>query len=239
MKISKTVTIILLQIAFHSFGQSVRIDTLLLPRIEKSTSNSNPFKFPEIRTGNQNIDKKINAQLKRDCFSDGNGGLKPESEWVDESLFYIDFEVTFNKKGVLSLNISMESCGAYCTNWTNYYNYSALTGEQLSINDIIDFSDNFKHRIINDKDLQFLKQKEELEVMRHDTHSGLDEESFKWALENYQNCQESFEINEFALYNDYLQIIYECHLPRMIQNLNPVIVLKYKFEDLKNLKIEP
>ena len=231
--------LILLQIGLYSFGQSTRIDTLFLHKDEKSIYvNSNQFKFPVVRTGSENIDLKINSDLRRDFFNDNDRSLESDLEWVDESLIYLGFWVTFNRNGVLSLNINAESCGAYCTIWTSYYSYSTVTGERLNIDDVVYLSEEFKEMVVSDKDSQYTKEKDRLERMRSDINSGLDEEDFNLAVEYYENCQKSFQINEFVLHDDYLQIICECNLPRMIRNLTPVVMLKYRFDSIKGLKIK-
>jgi len=234
----RILVLLFIQIALYSFGQSTQIDTLLLTKDEKSGYlPSNQFKFPIIKTGSESIDLIINTNLRSDFF-DNDGDLKPESEWIDESLIYLGFQVTYNKNGILSLNISAESCGAYCTAWTSYYNYSIVTGEKLSIGDVIYLSESFKEMVISDKDSQYAKEREGLERMRSDINAGLDEESFNLAVEYYEDCQKAFQINEFALHNEYLQIIHDCNLPRVICNLTPVITLQYRFDGLKGLKIK-
>src|SRR5690606_40099572 len=85
-------------------------------------------------------------------------------EWANENIVYLDFEITYNKNGILSLNISTEGCGAYCTNWTVYYNYSTITGDFFMPEDIIKISE-IKDKINGNKKSQFLKAKQELDEL--------------------------------------------------------------------------
>src|SRR5690606_19235844 len=114
-------------------GQEVQIDTLLINPTQKEWED---FKFPIIRIENEKLAKAINEDLKRRFLGEEFSEFPIEKaiiEWANENIVYLDFEITYNKNGILSLNISTEGCGAYCTNWTVYYNYSTITGDFLCL----------------------------------------------------------------------------------------------------------
>lgn len=235
-------TIILLTFGLTSFGQKISVDTLFIPRTEKFSNIQNEkLKFPVIKTGNLQVDKAINTDLKNRFTKNEYPDLSTDStllKWSD-GIIYLDFEVTYIKNGLISLKISAEGCGAYCTAWTDYFTYNYITGPFLSIDQIIDTAGNFKSLVIADKDKQYEQQKTELKEMLLDKNAGLDEDTYKWALEQYENCDKEFTLNSFALHTDYLKIIEECYLPNAIKNLTPTIVLKYKYVDIKkDLKIK-
>ena len=235
-------TILLLTFGLTSFGQNISVDTLLIPIIEKFSNVQNEkLKFPVIRTGKSQVDKVINTDLKNRFTNNEYPDLTTDStliKWAD-GVIYLDFEVTFIKNGVISLNISAEGCGAYCTSWTDYFTYNYLTGQFLTIDQIIDTIGNFKNQVIADKDKQYEQQKKELKEMLLDKNAELDEDTYKWALEQYVNCDNEFRLKSFALHSDHLEIIEKCYLPNAIKNLTPTIVLKYKYVDIKkDLKIK-
>lgn len=235
-------TIILLTFGLTSFGQKISVDTLFIPRTEKFSNIQNEkLKFPVIKTGNLQVDKAINTDLKNRFTKNEYPDLSTDStllKWSD-GIIYLDFEVTYIKNGLISLKISAEGCGAYCTAWTDYFTYNYITGPFLTIDQIIDTAGNFKSLVIADKDKQYEQQKKELKEMLLDKNAGLDEDTYKWALEQYENCDKEFTLNSFALHTDYLEIIEECYLPNAIKNLTPTIVLKYKYVDIKkDLKIK-
>jgi hypothetical protein len=98
---------------------------------------------------------------------------------------------------------------------------------------------NFKNAVIADKDKQYEQQKKELKEMWLDKNAELDEDTYKWALEQYENCERDFKLESFALHSDHLEIIEKCYLPNAIKNLTPTIELKYKYFDIKeDLKIK-
>jgi hypothetical protein len=236
-------TILLLTFGLTSFGQNISVDTLFLPKTEKFTNFQNDkLKFPIIKTGDLKIDNIINKDLKNRFTNNEFADLPTDStiiKWTDEQVIYLDFEVTYVKNELISLNISAEGCGAYCTGWTDYFTYNYITGQFLTIDQIIDTTGNFKSLVIADKDKQYEQQKKELKEMLLDKNAELDEDTYKWALEQYENCDKEFTLKSFALHTDYFEIIEKCYLPNVIKNLTPTIVLKYKYIDIKkDLKIK-
>ncbi len=235
--------IFLLTIGLNSFGQKISIDTLFLPKGEKFTQLQNDkLKFPLVKTGNLKIDRLINKDLKNRFTNNEFPNSPTDStliKWADDQIIYLDFEVTYLKNGLISLNVSAEGCGAYCTSWTDYFTYSVTTGKYVTINEIIDTTGKFKNLVISDKDKKYDEQRIELKKMLLDKESGLDDDSYEWALEHYGNCDNSFELNSFALFSDHLEIIEKCYLPNAIKNLTPIIELKYNYVDISEyLKIK-
>lgn len=230
-------TILFLIIALNSFGQIITVDTLFIDKGEKSAKiqKKDKLKFPLIRTGNIKTDSLINKDLKNRFTNNEYPDLPTDStiiKWGDGQIINLDFEVTYIKNGLVSLNISSDGCGAYCTSWTDYYTYSVTTGKYITINEIIDTTGKFRTVVISDKDKQYDEQRAELKKMLLNKESGLDEGTYKWAIENYGICDSSFEFNSFALYIDHLEIIAKCYLPNAIKNLKPIIELKYKYVDI-------
>ena len=131
-------------IGIAAFGQNVQIDTLIV-KLKVSDSfkelQSDRMNFPIIKTGNKEIDSLINFDLKNKFTSNEYPTDSIDStliKWADDQIIDIDFKVTYNKNGILSINISAEGCGAYCSYWTEYFNYSTVTGKTLDFSEIID-----------------------------------------------------------------------------------------------------
>jgi len=235
-------TLLLLIFGLTLFGQNISVDTLFLPKTESLTHFQNDkLKFPIIKTGDLKIDNLINKDLKNRFTNNAFTNYPTDStiiEWSNEQIIYLDFEVTYLKNGLISLNISSEGCGAYCTAWTDYFTYNYRTGQFITIDQIIDTTGNFKTLVVSDKDKHYEQQKKELKEMLLDKNAKLDEDTYKWALEHYENCDKEFTLEAFALHSDHLEIIEKCSLPNAIKNLTPTIVLKYEYVAIKNdLKI--
>jgi hypothetical protein len=237
-------TILVLTFSLNAFSQKISVDTLFISTGEEvlTHSQNDKLKFPIVRTGNLKIDSLINQDLKHRFMGYEFHDIPIDStiiKWARNNIINLDFEITFNKHNLISLNISAEGCGAYCTSWTEYFTYSGTTGKYLTINEIIDIAGKFQILVISDTEKQYHEQRTELKEMFLNEESGLDEETYQLVLDYYETCEKSFEIKDFALYDDYLQIIHECHLPRVIRNLNPNISLIYKFNEIEeHLKIK-
>jgi hypothetical protein len=240
---TKIILAALLFIGLSSYAQVLKIDTLKLQPSEQFKSmQSEKMNYPLIRTGNAKIDSQINIDLKNKFTHDEYPDESIDStiyKWADDQIIFLDYEITYNKNGILSLNISAEGCGAYCTNWTDYFNYSILTGKSLDLNSVIDTSGNFRTLVVKQRKAQFENKKKELKDRLLDKSSELDSASYELALEYYERCNNTFMFENFALYNDHLKIIEICDLPHFMQNLTPFIELEYKYADIqKYLRIK-
>lgn len=207
------------------FGQTVQVDTLVL---------SNDLRFPIIKTGDKKVDLLINNDLKNRFTSNEYPNLATDStliRWAGESIRFVSFEITYSKNGIISLIISAEGCGAYCSNWSNYFTYSISDGKYLTIDDIVNTKGKFKAIVIAEKNRQYEKQRKELKDML--LRKDIEGEDYNIALEHYDNCNKSFELKSFVLYPDNLEIIENCDVPHFIQNLKPIIKLKYKYKDIR------
>jgi len=187
-----------------------------------------------VRTGNSKIDSLINHDLKDKLTHYQYTNESVDSalkKWADDQINFLDFEITYNINSILSLSISAEGCGAYCTFWINYYNYSAKTGLPLELSDILKIDNGFQEILLQEKYRQFEQQKKELKELYTDD-TMLDQDVYEWALEYYNNCEASFDRNEFSIREDGIKIIQDCYLPHAIQNLTPVFNLSYSFSEL-------
>lgn len=181
-----------------AFGQVVQIDTFQLVRSKHFEDNqSMKMNFPVVRSGDKKIDSLINSDLKNRFTGNEypNASLATTlAKWAGDQIVFLDFRVTYNQLGILSINVSAESCGAYCSNWTDYFNYSTIDGKYLNVSDVIDTPRDFIERVNKDKEKQYAEQKEELKEMLNDPESGLDESTYEWALNYYDECEKNFNL---------------------------------------------
>ncbi|MCL6260212.1 hypothetical protein M3O96_14015 [Aquiflexum sp. TKW24L] len=240
---TKILTIILVFIGPIAFGQIVQIETF---RLEKSGRfediQLDKMNFPIVQSENQKIDSLINNDLKNRFTNNEYPNATMDSaliKWADGQIIFLDFTVTFNQNGILSINVSAEGCGAYCTYWTEYFNYSTKTGKWLDISDIIDTTGTFKKMVFEDKVEQYNKARRNLKENHKDSNWGLSEDDYENTLEYFNECDNSFKLNQYALYADHIEIIEECWLPHVMKPSTPIIELKYKFSEIREyLKIK-
>jgi hypothetical protein len=222
------------------FGQQARIDTLIIPTEHYSRPVSgDKMNYPIIRTGNDQIDSVINWDLKnrltREEFLDDHID-SALIKWAYDRVSYLDFKVTYNQKGILSLNLDVEWCGAYCTQWTDYFNYSLITSEPIKIESVLDTSSGFRMMVFKEFHFQYLDQ---LDVLNTDLENGdIDQGELETALEYYEDCYESFNLRDFSLTNEGIEIIKACYVPHYMKPLTPFFELRYEYSTIKKyLKI--
>src|SRR5690242_7264801 len=138
---AKIITILLLSLTLHSYGQTARVDTLKVsPSPKFKDIPIAKMNFPVIRTGPKTIDSLINTDIKN-RFTDNEYPNLPVKEalnkWAEDRVVYLDCVVTLNQNGMISLNISAQVCGGYWIAWREYYNYSSRTGTPVRISTII------------------------------------------------------------------------------------------------------
>ncbi len=223
---------------FNSFAftQSVKIDTLKLELENDMGFEVEKMNFPIIKSNHPKIDSIINNDIKNRFTYNEYPTLPTQialDKWSDGQLVYIEFGVTYNQNNILSINISSEGCGAYCSSRTEYYNYSTKTGDFLTIYDVMDTSTQIIDTISHDKNKQFQSQKNELNNLL--IKKELDRDTYDFAIENFEDCENSFNYETFYISEKGLTIIYDCYFPHVIQSLAPIIVLKYDFSVMKNL----
>jgi hypothetical protein len=181
------------------------------------------------------LDSTLNQAVKNQFTNDEFIGAPVDSsliKWAGDGLIYLDFEVSFNRKNTLSFSVSAESCGAYCTGWTNYFNYSTITGTRISLDSIIALDENLKNQIVDDFEAQYQLRKTELkELLEED--GVLDSNSYDIALEYYQECREEFNFDTFRLFESSFEVKVDCYVPHMMRNLTPYFELNYTYSGQK------
>ncbi|NJM25006.1 MAG: hypothetical protein HC859_05370, partial [Bacteroidia bacterium] len=125
-----------------------------------------------------------------------------------------------------------EGCGASCSSWTRFFNYSTTSGNYLEVTQVIDTTGRFRQMVLKDKDTEFEKRRNELRKLMSDKSSGVDQDTFDWVAQQMDECNRAFTLETFSLHPDRLEIIAYCDLPNAIKNLSPNIRLPYKYADV-------
>ncbi|MEQ9188339.1 MAG: hypothetical protein RLP15_11435 [Cryomorphaceae bacterium] len=214
-----------------ALGQRVEVDTFRLTQSERfSDLQSEKMNFPIVRTGNGRVDSLINLDLKNSVTSstDLNASLDSAlSRWVGDQIMYLDFQVSFNDDGILSLQVFVEGCGANCSGWTEYFNYSTTSGKRLAIGHVVDTNGAFRACVYNDKAVQYANEKRKLSMLVNDPESDFDPSLYALVLERYEDCENSFRLASFVIHPHHIEVIAHCYLPNALKHLTPEISLRY------------
>lgn len=211
-----------------SAAQSVRFKTIRL-----ETKHKGFIKYPLVKYHDKKIAEKINSKIAAGMFheeiksnSHFNAKLCEILEYTSD-LYHI---VTYNKNNVLSFNVFVEGCGAYCTSGYKYFNFDLLTGDEISWRDLMktEKMDTFEN-VING---QIRKELSEYGKSEADRAAEDDSASYNWVKETYDNCLEDISITAFSIYPDRIEFEDECDFAHAIQNFGPGTIYPWSPEDL-------
>lgn len=225
----------------YTYGQTITVDTLAFNSTELNIIGFERIRYPIISTGNDTVDALINADIRNRFLHQEGQGLPIDSAlltWVSTGLVSVDFEVSYLSQELVSLQIHTEACGAYCSYYTGYFNYSLSTGYFLSFGDLVDTAGAFKAMVLNEQKRQYERARKHLR-QDFDTASKEDSSSILWALEAYAQCPKSIKWEDFVLHSDYLELIETCELPHAIRCYSLWFELKYEYDVIEEfLKME-
>ena len=240
MKKLQTTVFLLLIFTLTSFGQKVKVKTMILPKSFRNITlddTDSVLKFPVIKTRNFEIENAINTDLKKRFTKTGSKNLSTDSiliDWANKRMFGLEYEVTSTKNGFISFNITQHlllDLSAPTTAFTDYYTYNLKTGKYVEFNEVIDIPNDFREQLNSDKLRQFEIQKKELEkelqlhleiywqqeiITHHNTnvppfyYPDYEEMWRKNELEDYSKCKNYLDFISFALHSDTIEIIFKC-----------------------------
>lgn len=223
------------------FSQLVRVDTLIyksqLPYLDSNIFN---IKYPYFILEDSILTTQLNRNIQHDYFRDTDMTSTLDEVLKDwDGLLYLEFEITYQDNNYLSFIISGEGCGAYCTSWRRTFVYSLKTGKRVSIQSILNLDGDLADKIKSDYEIQYAKNVLELNERRLDPDEEIDEVTYNWIIENYESCKTNFEIKDYSLYPDKIQLFTDCGMPHILLPFTPIYDLSYPFQDLKKyLKID-
>jgi hypothetical protein len=101
--------------------------------------------FPLIKAKNSVVSNRINNTLCSDFLDVDRNKIKKsifENTWPGGENNYrllsdISYNVMHNSKRIFSISISAEGCGAYCEEFTRYYNFDLQTGKEFKLEDLL------------------------------------------------------------------------------------------------------
>ncbi|MEO8762522.1 MAG: hypothetical protein ABI388_12920 [Bacteroidia bacterium] len=221
-----------------ALAQSVKVSTVTKPVISLLFgSGEDTVLYPIITAESDAVSKKINEQIKR-VYIDSVYLNQPLDLGLDSvinsGLIAMSYEVTYNKKNILSLTINGQGCGAYCSDWRTFFNFNTETGNSITLNDIlkIDKIESFKQLVLKRKTEELIAHKEELaeEVKKKE----IDADNYHWAIEEIDsNCIKSISLVQFSLSDTQLEIIDDCEFPHVIRFIEPSYKLNYTYSTIK------
>ena len=166
-----------------------------------------------------------------------------ENVWASKEspmgvLHDLRFQIKYNSVNFISIAIMAEGCGAYCEDWTQYYNYDLKTGNKISLQSLFNsYGIKLILDSLNDR-RKLLLQKQITKARLSIKNGSASEEDInreKEIIELYTTCIKENSINtaeylSFYISNSILVFVPErcsAHVNRAIDELgNPEYIFK-------------
>ena len=117
--------------------------------------------YPLIVTKNPAADKQMNAAVRREVLPEEDPDDDPADKKVPlrkalrnwEGLTTISYGVSFNRNGILSMDVYVEEGGDNIIRHQHYFNFDVRTGKSLAVGDLLDSArvDSFTVKVLADK----------------------------------------------------------------------------------------
>ncbi|CAN5858413.1 hypothetical protein BH11BAC4_BH11BAC4_24110 [soil metagenome] len=194
--------------------------------------------YPIIVTKNKQVEKIINDAIRSSVFEPEdlkkNQGQDLNAA-LETGLISLSYEVSFRRNGILSMNIFMEGCGAYCSSYTKYFNFDLRTGKTIGLKDIFKAGrlDSFSARVLEDKrkflEAYLLEEEKNIPEI-------IDTSSFSIIKEKVTtDCMKTVEMENFSLSKSAFEITDPCEFPHILRSQEPIYELKYSYKDLEQV----
>ncbi len=202
--------------------------------IIKLVSKNKKIKFPFFEYKNKTVSDKINQTL-RDSLKDKldepfeKDDIKTIIENVSKILDVCSYEVFYSKNTVSIVFIFESSSGAYPTSWSEYYNFSKLTGKLLSTKDIFSDKRDFLKRFKSKEKIYIKNYIKEL------TQTDADTSNVKIAIREINDgCFKYFD-DRFKIQKDVFYFYPNYCVPHFMQNIAPYEPIVFSKMELKNI----
>lgn len=235
---NKTCYLLILSFVFfyNVTAQDISIKEIKLkPKPETFNTKDSTIVFPVVITKSIAINKKINDKIKEEMFLLEDDKISARTALIDHigsGLINMSYHITFKRNGILSMTIYSEGCGAYCSSWNTYFNFDLKTGDEITIEDIVDKSkfDSLRKIVFTDKTTAletYRKQQTKLLSQNQD-----DSAAYTWSVELADECMEVLKLDNFSLSEASLQIMDGCEFPHVIRSQTPTFELKYSYKTI-------
>lgn len=207
-----------------------------------------------VQANNKAAASKINFDLAKDFLQVDKRKIRKsifENVWagkddVTPQLSDLSYKVLNNDKGIFSIALSAEGCGAYCESFTNYYVYESKSGKRIMLDSLLTkkgysrLQDSVKQykRTLLQAQIKIAKDT----LPKIPATAGDDKEYYSSMLELYEDCLK--ETNEsateylfFYLTHHQLVIILDrcsAHYNRAVDELEGSFVFEFDLKKWNN-----
>jgi hypothetical protein len=233
----KKLTVIFILLSTVALGQKVKIKEI--KRDSTKWNNAAPYPvviFPDIKAHSDEAGKKINALLIAsfaDTDSWNNDIEAAIDSSVNDNLYSLGYEVTYNNNNILSIRLNIICCNAYCSGWSAYYNFNITTGNPITMDDILsgDKKPAFVNKVLTEKNKYLTDY---MSGMEDSLKKGaIDSGAYQWVSEIVNGgCLNNVTLDQFSISATGIEIDENCYLPHAIQIYQPDYDINYSYASI-------
>ena len=165
--------------------------------------------MPYVQSDNAKLAQRINNSLFLEMLELPAPAKLQDGLKVQEGMSPIadiTFEVGRNDERILALSVGAEGCGAYCENYTTFFNFDAATGRRVVAEDL--FTPAGAAKLLKQLDAlrlarakaEIAKTRKEAKAEKGKAQSTEDQEYFTNKIEMYERCVATMTDPEMAKY---------------------------------------
>jgi hypothetical protein len=190
--------------------------------------------YPIVHYKDARTAQAINDAIEKEVFGEVDRTKKVQARIKDlgESMYSLDYSISYNDLYLLSFSIYIEACGAYCSSYTRYFNFDLNTGKSLSTDDLLlpALSNQFKKQL-NERIIKSLAKEKSDALTR--TRQNEDSATRNWVIEEFDECIRRVSTGNFAIHADKLEFVYDCSFPHAIRAFEPANTFSYSIAQVQ------
>ncbi|MEO7522482.1 MAG: hypothetical protein ABIT58_00230 [Ferruginibacter sp.] len=220
-----------------TYGQNFSIKEIKMRPDKKFYSGKDTtIIYPVFTTSNPTINKLINNAIEKAVFQliDPHKSLHQKlKEFLEDGMVTLNYKVTFKKNGLLSLDVYIEGCGAYCEGHSEYLNFDLRNGKKITTFDLIEVSklDSFKRFIYNNIKESLIQYKNvDLKTL---ILEDVDPSTYFFAIESMEYCLINIKFDEFSITSNGIEFVSICPFPHAIRAYGPGDNYPYEYKSIE------
>jgi len=221
------------------YGQSAHIREIKdMPSDRFYHTGDSTIVYPLIVTKNPAADKLMNAVIRGEVLV----GEDPDDNPVDkkiplrkalrnwEGLTTISYGVSFNRNGILSMDVYVEEGGNNIIRHQHYFNFDLRTGGSLAVGDLLDSAsvDSFTVKVLADK-RKMLERYKVKTLKAALAKREIDPAGYNEALQVVDECMKAVSMGDFSLSPKGLDIFDPCAVGGDMRMNDPEGKLSYSY----------
>jgi hypothetical protein len=235
----KNVCLFLCLLALNVYGQSAHIKEIKdKPSDRFYHTGDSTIVYPLIVTKNPAADKLMNAVIRAEVLV----GVDPDDDPADqklplrkvlrnwEGLTFISYGISFNRNGILSMDVYVEEGGNNIIRHQHYFNFDVRTGTSLVVENLLDSArlDNFTRKVLVDK-RKVLERYKMKTLKTALAKREIDKNGYNEAVQAVDECMKAVSMGDFSLSAKGLDIFDLCAVGGGMRMDDPEEKLSYPY----------